>query len=54
MGKPIPIGGKMTPINITRDGCAATITSVYGAHMGAANILSLAHYPMTALLIEYT
>ena len=41
-----------TPINVCRDGIAATITTRYGS-MDTTNILTLAHYPMTAVLVEY-
>lgn len=34
----------------TKDGCAATITTRYGAAMGPSNIISLKHYPMTAII----
>ena len=34
----------------TKDGCCATITTRYGAAMGPSNIISLKHYPMTAII----
>lgn len=34
----------------TKDGCAATITTRYGVGMGLTNIVSLGHYPMTAII----
>ena len=34
----------------TKDGCVATITTRYGAAMGPSNIVSLKHYPMTAII----
>ena len=34
------------------DGCAATITAKY-EHIGCNDILSLAHFPRTIILIEY-
>lgn len=46
------IGGAEQIINVTQGGCAATITARYSA-MCYSNILTLAHYPMTAILREY-
>lgn len=40
------------PVNVCRGGNAATITTRYGS-MDTTNVLSLAHFPMTAILIEY-
>lgn len=34
----------------TKDGCCATITTRYGTGMGPSNIISLKHYPMTAII----
>ena len=45
-------GARLTPINVCRGGTAATITTRYGS-MDTTNILTLAHYPMTAVLVEY-
>ena len=45
-------GGQITPINTTGDQCAATLTTRYDA-VGPTNITTLAHYPMTVVLIEY-
>lgn len=45
-------GGKITPINVTRDECVAAITTRYGA-VCYSNLISLAHYPMTSVLIEH-
>ena len=45
-------GGQIRAINVTGDGCAATLTTRYDA-VGPTNIISLAHYPMTVALIEY-
>ena len=45
-------GGQITPINTTGDQCAATLTTRYDA-VGPTNITTLAHYPMTVILIEY-
>lgn len=50
-GKPIS-SGKLIPINTTVDECAATITTRYEA-IGAGNIVTLAHYPMTVAMIKY-
>jgi hypothetical protein len=40
------------PVCVCRGSTAATITTRYGS-MDTTNILTLAHYPMTAILIEY-
>lgn len=40
------------PVNVCRGGNAATITTRYGS-MDTTNVLSLAHFPMTAILIEH-
>ena len=45
-------GGQIYPVNITVDGCASTIVAHY-AQTGPANMISLAHYPNTAVLFEY-
>ena len=45
-------GGYLLPINTTGDLCAATLTTRYDA-VGPTNITTLAHYPMTVILIEY-
>ena len=44
-------GGRQQPVNVTSDMCAATITTRY-ENIGPTNILSLAHYPMTVVMIE--
>lgn len=49
--KPIR-GGQIRPINVTQDLCAATLTTRYDA-VGPTNIVTLAHYPMTVVLIEH-
>ena len=41
-----------TTRNITTDGCASTILAHY-AQTGPANMISLAHYPNTAVLVEH-
>lgn len=45
-------GGYCRPVNVTGDGCAATLTTRYDA-VGPTNITTLAHYPMTVILYEY-
>ena len=45
-------GGHQKAVNITADGCAPTVTTRYDA-IGCTNILSMAHYPMCAVLIGY-
>lgn len=53
MAAPLIGGGKiLTPANTTADGTCATLTTRYEA-IGPTNILSLAHFPMTVILIEY-
>lgn len=50
---PLPTAGRtLWPINVCRGGTAATVTTRYGS-MDTTNILTLAHYPMTAVLIAY-
>ena len=46
------MGGYLLPVNTTGDCCAATLTTRYDA-VGPTNIITLAHYPMTVILIEY-
>ena len=46
------MGGQITPINTTADGCAATLTTRYDA-LDYTNILTLAHFPMTVAIYEY-
>lgn len=45
-------GGQIRLINVTQDLCAATLTTRYDA-VGPTNIITLAHYPMTVVLIEH-
>lgn len=53
LGTPKPIrGGTLTPANTTGNGCSATLNTRY-EQMGMADIISLAHYPKTVVLIEY-
>lgn len=50
---PKPIrGGYIQSVNVTVEGCVATITTRYMA-IGPNSILTLAHFPMTVILIEY-
>lgn len=42
---------RQTPINLTKDGCTAAITT-RSSNIGWTNILSLGHYPATAVMIE--
>lgn len=45
-------GGQIRAVNVTGDGCAATLTTRYDS-VGPTNITTLAHYPMTVVLVEY-
>lgn len=45
-------GGQMMAVNVTNDNACATITTRYN-QMCATNIITLAHYPMTAVLYQY-
>ena len=45
-------GRLLHPINVCNGGTAATITAHEGGRC-LANILSLAHYPITAVLVQY-
>lgn len=42
----------MRAVNLTRDQCAPTITARYGI-TNYANFLSLSHFPMLGVIIEY-
>lgn len=42
----------MRAVNLTRDQCTPTITARYGI-TNYANFLSLAHFPMPGVIIEY-
>ena len=44
-------GGAIRPVNVADGECASTITTRY-ERIGPTNILSLAHFPMTVVLIE--
>lgn len=44
-------GGQMC-VNVTADNCACTINTRYEAMALPKDILSLAHYPKTVVLIE--
>lgn len=53
--KPRPLktgGGNWQAINVTEGECAPTITTRYGA-IGFQNIITVAHYPMTAVQYEF-
>lgn len=45
-------GGYLLPVNTADGGVAVTVTTRYEA-IGANNIVSLGHYPMTVVLQEY-
>lgn len=45
-------GGYLIPINVTRDECCATLTTRYEA-IGISNIITLAHFPMTTILVKH-
>lgn len=50
---PKPIrGGQLVPINTASVGVACTLNTRY-ADMSSSDILSLAHFPKTVVLIEY-
>lgn len=42
-----------TPVNVCRDGVACTINTRYEAMALPLDILSLAHYPKTVILVEH-
>ena len=44
--------GVISGVNVTKGMCAATLTAQYGT-VTFTNILTMAHYPMTAVLYEY-
>ena len=44
--------GDAVPINVTRDECCATLTTRYEA-IGISNIITLAHFPMTTILVKH-
>lgn len=51
---PVPYsGGQQMAVNVTADHCACTINTRYEAMALPLDILSLAHYPKTVVLIEY-
>jgi hypothetical protein len=45
-------GGSGQMVNVTDGCCAATITTRYEA-IGPINILTLAHFPRTGVIVEY-
>ena len=50
--KPIQ-GGYLLPINTTAGGCACTLNTRYDGMQLPEDILTLAHYPKTVVLVEY-
>ena len=50
--KPIQGGGYLIPVNVCAGDTASTLTSRMWKD-AVTNYLSLAHYPSTAVLIEY-
>ncbi len=46
-------GGQIVPVNVASGGVACTLNTRYDAMQLPEDILSLAHYPKTVLLIEY-
>lgn len=50
--KRIP-GGALLPVNTTADGLVCTLNTRYEAMALPLDILSLAHYPKTVILIEW-
>lgn len=49
--KPV-MGGQLVPINVANGGVSCTLNTRY-EDMAATDILSLAHFPKTVILIEY-
>ena len=45
-------GGQIIPINVASDGVSCTFNTRY-EDMSATDILTLAHFPKTVVLIEY-
>ncbi len=46
-------GGRQRVVNVGTDGlCSPTLTARYGI-LGYTNILSMSHFPMSAVLYEY-
>ena len=50
--KPIRVG-YLLPVNVTAGGCACTLNTRYDGMQLPEDILSLAHYPKTVVLVEY-
>ena len=50
--KPIR-GGYFLPVNTTAGGCACTLNTRYDGMQVPEDILTLAHYPKTVVLVEY-
>ena len=44
--------GYMMPVNTTKDGMCATLTTRY-EEMGINDILTLRHFPRTVILLKY-
>ena len=44
--------GYLIPVNVTKDECCATLTTRYEA-IGISNIITLAHFPMTTILVKH-
>lgn len=44
--------GYLVPVNVCTGDTSSTLTTRYDA-VGPTNITTLAHYPMTVILIEY-
>lgn len=47
-------GGYFLPVNVASSGVACTINTRYDGMQLPEDILSLAHYPKTVILIEYS
>ena len=46
-------GGYCLPVNVTTGGCVCTLNTRYDGMQLPEDILTLAHYPKTVILIEY-
>ena len=44
--------GNAIPINVTKDKCCVTLNTRYEA-IGMSNIITLAHFPMTTILVKH-
>lgn len=45
-------GGYLISVNVTKDGCCATLTTRYEA-ISIGDIITLTHFPMTTILVKY-